>query len=326
MKKMFVTAAMLIGGVGSGMVCANAVADSYPSKYVSVIVAAIPGGPSDVAARLLAKGLTQNLKQSFVIQNRGGAAGNIGSALVARAAPDGYTLLVASAAAAAINQSLYTDMGFDPQKDLAPISKLLDVPMILAVNAKVPAKNLKELLAFIKAGNGTVTFASAGNGGAQHITGEMFRLATGLQLRHVPYKGSAGAVTDVIAGREPMMFDTAITFMPFIKSGLLRPIAIASPSRLPVLPNVPTFAEAGMPGFNSSLWFGFFAPAKTPKDIVDKLNREIGKVMKQPDWQKLLADTGAEMVDMTPEQFTVFDHAEAVKWAKVVKDSGATIN
>jgi tripartite-type tricarboxylate transporter receptor subunit TctC len=200
------------------------------------------------------------------------------------------------------------------------------VPMILAVNAKVPVKNLKELLAFIKAGNGNVTFASAGNGGAQHITGEMFRLATGLQLRHVPYKGSAGAVTDVIAGREPMMFDTAITFMPFIKSGLLRPIAIASPNRLAVLPNVPTFAEAGMPGFNSSLWFGFFAPAKTPKDIIDKLNREIGKVMKQPDWQKLLADTGAEMVDMTPEQFTAFDHAEAVKWAKVVKDSGATIN
>jgi hypothetical protein len=196
----------------------------------------------------------------------------------------------------------------------------------LAVNAQVLAKNLQELIAYVKSRNGNVAFASAGNGGAQHITGEMFRLATGLKLMHVPYKGSAGAVTDVIAGREPMMFDTAITFMPHIKSGRLRAIAIASPKRLAVLPGVPTFSEAGMPGFNSSVWFGLFAPANTPKDIIATLNRETGKVMKQPGWQKLLADTGAEMVDMTPEQFTAFDHAEAVKWAKVVKDSGATIN
>jgi tripartite-type tricarboxylate transporter receptor subunit TctC len=311
---------------GAAALSANAGAGPYPDKTVSVIVAAAPGGPSDIAGRVLAKGLTENLHQSFVIQNRGGAAGNIGTGMVVRAAPDGYTLLVASAAAAAINQNLYKDMGFDPQKDLAPISKILDVPLILAVNSTVPAKNLKELIAYIKSRDGNISFASAGNGGAQHITGEMFRLATGLKISHVPYKGSAGALTDLVAGRVPMMFDTAITFMPYIKSGALRPIAVANPTRLAVLPDVPTFGEAGMPGFNSSVWFGLFAPANTSKDIVDELNRETSKVMKEPDWQRLLAETGAEMVDWTPEQFAAFDHAQALKWAKVVKDSGATIN
>jgi tripartite-type tricarboxylate transporter receptor subunit TctC len=301
-------------------------AAAYPDKYVNIVVAAIPGGPSDIAARVLAKGLAQDLGQSFVVQNRGGAAGNIGAGIVARSAPDGYTLLVASAAAAAINQSLYKDMGFDPQKDLQPISLLLDVPLILAVNPSVPAKNVQELIAYIKSRNGTMTFGSAGNGGAQHITGEMFRLATGLPIAHVPYKGSAGAVTDLVAGRVPMMFDTAITFMPFFKSGQLRPIAVASAQRLAVLPDVPTFAEEGMKGFESAVWFGLFAPAGTPARIVDTLNKETAKVMAQPDWQKLLSETGAQLVDMTPRQFADFDHAEAVKWAKVVKESGATIN
>jgi tripartite-type tricarboxylate transporter receptor subunit TctC len=270
---------------------------SYPTKPVNIIVPWPPGGPSDIAARPLAKGLQDELKQPFVIDNRGGAGGNIGTAMVTKAAPDGYTLLVTSSA-----------------------------PLILAVNPSVPAKNQQELIAWIKAQNGKVQIASSGNGTPQHLTGELFKSIAKLDMTHVPYKGSAPAISDLIGGHVPIMFDSAIAILPQIKAGKVRAIAITSAKRSASLPDIPTFDESGMKGFESYAWYGFFAPARTPKDVVDKLNAAALKVMKSPEWQRILADTGSENVGETPEQFAAFTKAEATKWAKVVKDSGATID
>lgn len=298
----------------------------YPTKPVNIIVPWPAGGPSDIAARPLAKGLQDELKQPFVIDNRGGAGGNIGTAMVTKAAPDGYTLLVTSSAPIVINQSLYKDMTFKSETDLAPITNLLRVPLIVAVHPSVPAKNLQELIAWIKAQNGKVQFASAGNGTPQHLTGELFKTQAKLDITHVPYKGSAPAIADLIGGHVPIMFDSAIAIVPQIKAGKVRPIAITSAKRSASLPDIATFDESGMKGFESYAWYGFFAPAKTPADIIAKLNAAALKTMKTPEWQKILADTGSDNVGETPEQFAAFTRAEAAKWAKVVKESGATID
>jgi tripartite-type tricarboxylate transporter receptor subunit TctC len=274
----------------------------------------------------MAKALTDEMKQTFIIDNRGGAGGNIGTAMVAKAAPDGYTLLITSSAPIVINPSLYKQMPFDPQKDLAPVTNLLRVPLILAVHPSVPAKNLQELIAYINSQKGKVQYASAGNGTPQHLTGELFKATAKVDMIHVPYKGSAPAITDLIGGHVPIMFDSAIAILPHIKGGKVKAIAITSAKRSSILPDVPTFSEAGMKGFESYAWYGFFAPAKTPKEIITKLNTDALKAMKQPEWQKVLADTGSENVGESPEQFAAFIKAEAAKWAKVVKDSGATID
>ena len=303
-----------------------ALAQAYPTKTVNIVVPWPPGGPSDIAARPMAKGLTDELKQSFIVDNKGGAGGNIGSAFVAKAPADGYTLLITSSAPIVINPSLYKEMPFDPSKDLAPITNLLRVPLVLVVNPSVPAKNLQELIAYIKAQKGGLQYASSGNGTPQHLTTELFKTTAKLDMVHVPYKGSAPAITDVVAGHVPIMFDSTIAIVPQIKAGKVRAIAIASAKRSSVLPDVPTFEESGMKGFESYAWYGFLAPAKTPPDVIAKLNATALKVMKGPEWQKVLAETGSENVGETPEQFGAFIKAEAVKWAKVVKESGATVD
>ena len=315
----------LIGAVCLAVPVA-ALAQAYPTKTVNIVVPWPPGGPSDIAARPMAKGLTDELKQSFIVDNKGGAGGNIGSAFVAKAAADGYTLLITSSAPIVINPSLYKDMPFDPSKDLAPITNLLRVPLVLVVNPSVPAKNLQELIAYIKAQKGGVQYASSGNGTPQHLTSELFKTTAKLDMVHVPYKGSAPAITDVVAGHVPIMFDSTIAIVPQIKAGKVRAIAITSAKRSSVLPDVPTFEEAGMKGFESYAWYGFFAPAKTPADVIARLNATALKVMTGPEWQKVLAETGSENVGETPEQFGAFTRAEAVKWAKVVKESGATVD
>ena len=326
MHRMFSILARFLGAVALAAPSVAAVAQGYPAHPVTVIVPWPAGGPSDIAARPLAKGLQEELKQPFVIDNRGGAGGNIGSAMVAKAAPDGYTLMVTSSAPIVINPSLYKSMPFDPRKDLAPITNLLRVPLVLVVHPSVPAHNLQELLAYIKAQKGNVQYASAGNGTPQHLTAELFKATAKLDMVHVPYKGAAPAISDLIGGHVPIMFDSTIAIVPQIKAGKVRPIAITSSKRSAILPDVPTFDEAGMKGFESYAWYGFFAPAKTPPDVVARLNAAALKVMKGPDWQKVLADTGSENVGESPEQFTAFTRTEAVKWAKVVKDSGATID
>jgi len=309
------------------LVAGTAVAQDYPNKTVTVVVPWPAGGPSDIAARPIAKGLSEQLGKTFVVDNRGGASGNIGSAIVAKQQPaDGYTLLITSSSPIVINPSLYKTMAFDSQKDLIPITNVLRVPLVLAVHPSVPAKNLKELLAHITAQKGKFQYASAGSGTPQHLTGELFKTVSKQDVLHIPYKGSAPMLTDVIAGHVPMVFDSTIAILPHLASGKLRPIAVTGTKRSPQLPDVPTFAEAGLPGVESYAWYGMFARAGTPRPIVDKLNAEARKTMKSADFQRVLKDTGSEDVGDTPENFAKFVQAEAVKWGKVVKDSGATVD
>jgi len=310
----------------ASMVSSSALAQNWPASTVTVVVPWPPGGPSDIAARPLAKGMTQALGQSFVIDNRAGGGGNIGTAAVTRAKPDGYTLLITSSAPIVINPSLYRNMSFDPLKDLAPVTNLLRVPLVLVAHASVPAKNLKELMAYIQARKGQFSYGSSGNGTPQHLTSELFASVTKLEMTHVPYKGSAPAISDLLGGHIPMMFDSTIAIMPHIKSGKVKAIAISSAKRSPLLPDVPTFAEAGLPQIESYAWYGFFAPAKTPKPVLAKINAEAIKVMKGPEFQKVLADTGSDFVGDTPENFAKFVQAEHARWSKVVKQSGATVD
>ncbi|MGV3654714.1 MAG: Bug family tripartite tricarboxylate transporter substrate binding protein [Noviherbaspirillum sp.] len=305
---------------------ASALAQNWPTSTVTIVVPWPPGGPSDIAARPVAKGLSETLGQSFIIDNRGGGGGNIGTAVVTRSEPNGNTLLITSSAPIVINPSLYKKMSFDPQKELAPVTNLLRVPLVLVANPDLPVKTLPELISHIKSKKGEFSYASSGNGTPQHMTGELFKSSLKLEMTHVPYKGSAPAISDLLGGHVPMMFDSMIAIMPHIKSGKVKPIAVTSAKRSALLPDVPTFAELGYPVMESYAWYGFFAPAKTPKDVIDKLNAATQKVMKGPDFQRILADTGSEYVGDTPENFAKFVQAEAVKWGKVVKDSGATVD
>jgi len=317
-------ARMLLGALA---LATAATAQDYPTKSVTVVVPWPAGGPSDIAARPVAKALTDQLGKPFVIDNRGGASGNIGSAIVAKQQPaDGYTLLLTSSSPIVINPSLYKAMAFDPQKDLIPITNVLRVPLVLAVNPTVPVKNLKELIAHINAQKGKFQYASAGSGTPQHLTAELFKTVGKLDIVHIPYKGSAPMLTDVIGGHVPMVFDSTIAILPHLKGGKLRPIAVTGAKRSPELPDVPTFAEAGLPGVESYAWYGMFARAGTPKPIIDKLNAEARKAMKTPEFKTVLKDTGSEDVGDTPENFAKFVKAEAVKWGKIVKDSGATVD
>jgi tripartite-type tricarboxylate transporter receptor subunit TctC len=326
MRLLSSTSKSLICAFAASVVSVSALAQGWPSKTVTVVVPWPPGGPSDIAARPLSKSLTETLGQSFVIDNRAGGGGNIGTAAVTRATPDGHTLLITSSAPIVINPSLYKKMTFDPLKDLAPVTNLLRVPLVLVAHPSVQAKNLKELMALIKSQNGKFSYASSGSGTPQHLTGELFASVTKLNMTHVPYKGSAPAIADLLGGHIPVMFDSTIAIMPHIKSGKVKPIAISSAQRSPLLPDVPTFAEAGVTGIESYAWYGLFAPAKTPKDVIAKINAETVKIMKQPEFTKIRAETGSDFVGDTPENFSKFVQAEYTRWGKVVKESGATVD
>lgn len=317
---------ILLGAFTAVSLTHSALAQSWPDSTVTMMVPWPAGGPSDIAARPIAKHLSEQLGKPFVVDNRGGGGGNIGSAAVARAKPDGQTLLVTSSAPIVINPSLYKKMGFDPAKDLAPVTNLLRVPLLLVAHPSMPFNNLQELATYIKAQGGKFSYASAGSGTPQHMTGELFRSTLKAEMIHVPYKGSAPAISDLIGGHVPVMFDSMIAIMPHVKSGKVKVIAISSEKRSPLLPNVPTFAEAGYPAVVSYAWYGMFAPAKTPRDVIARINQETLKAMKDPVFQKVLADTGSDFVGDTPENFSKFVQAEAVKWSKIVKDSGATVD
>jgi tripartite-type tricarboxylate transporter receptor subunit TctC len=326
MRLLFGNGKKLAFAVTASVISLSALAQNWPDSTVTVVVPWPPGGPSDIAARPMAKGLTQALGQTFVIDNRAGGGGNIGTAAVTRAQGDGKTLLITSSAPIVINPSLYKNMNFDPLKDLAPVTNLLRVPLVLVAHPSVPAKNLKELMAHIQSKKGQFSYGSSGNGTPQHLTSELFASVAKLQMTHVPYKGSAPAISDLLGGHIPIMFDSTIAIMPHIKSGKVKPIAISGAKRSPLLPDVPTFAEAGLPAIESYAWYGMFAPAKTPKAVVAKINAEAIKVMKGPEFQKVLADTGSDFVGESPEAFGKFVQAESVRWSKVVKDSGATVD
>ena len=309
-----------------GIVPADAMAQSYPSRPVRLVVPFPAGGTTDILARAMAEKLSSALGQQFVVDNRPGAGGNIGSDIVAKSPPDGYTLLMGTVGTHAINPSLYPKMPYDHVKDFAPVVLVAGVPNVLVVNPGVPAKTVAELIALAKDKPGSINFASSGNGTSIHLSGELFKLLAGVQIAHVPYKGSAPALTDLIGGQVQIMFDNLPSALPHIKGGKLRALAVTSSKRAPALPDLPTIAESGVAGFEASSWFGILAPAATPRDIVQRINAEANKALHAPDMREKLLAQGAEAVGNSPEFFADYIRSETVKWAKVVKDSGATVD
>ena len=300
--------------------------DAWPTRPITVIVPFPAGGTTDIVARLAGVELSRELGQPVIIDNRPGAGGNIGSQAVARAAPDGYTLVMGTVGTHAINPSLYKKMPYDHIKDFAPISRVANVPNLLVANPSQPFKTVPELIAYAKANPDTLTFASSGNGTSIHLAGELFKVLTGVKMQHVPYKGSAPALADLMAGQTSMMFDNLPSSIAFVRAGKLRPIAITTLNRSPELPNVPTIAESGVPGFDASSWFGLLAPAATPPAIIKRIDDALIKVMATTDLKKKIIDQGGEPVGEKPEQFAAFIKSETTKWARVVKESGASVD
>jgi tripartite-type tricarboxylate transporter receptor subunit TctC len=300
--------------------------DDYPNRTVRIIVPFAPGGSTDVVARILADKLGTELKQSFVVENRAGAGGNIGADAVAKASPDGYTLLMGTTGVLAINKYLYKEMSFDPERDLVPVSYTSLITNILVVNPQVPAKTVSELVALARAKPGSLTFASSGAGSSTHLSAELFKSMAGVDILHVPYKGSSQAITDLMGGQVTMLFDNAPSSIPFVEQGKLRALAVTSTKRLPNLPDVPTLDEAGVKGYESLSWSGIMAPAGTPKRVIDKLNAAIEKILRDPDVKQRFASLGVEPVGGPPEAFSRHIRAESEKWARVVKTANITLN
>ncbi|WP_338819070.1 tripartite tricarboxylate transporter substrate binding protein [Acidovorax temperans] len=318
------TAAALAGAGLLGS--AGALAQSYPTKPVTIIVPFAAGGTTDILARIIGQALTAELGQSVVVDNRAGAGGNIGGQAAAKATPDGHTLFMGTVGTHAINASLYKKMPFDPVKDFAPLTRVANVPNLLVANPAQPYKSVKDLIAYAKANPGKVNFGSSGNGSSIHLSGELFKSLVKVDMQHVPYKGSAPAVTDLLGNQIGIMFDNMPSAIQHVRSGKLVPLAVTTAKRSPELPNVPTIAEAGVPGYEATSWFGMFAPAGTPAPVLAKLNAAIVKVLGQPDVKKKINEQGAEVYSETPEQFAAFIQTESVKWGKVVKESGASLD
>jgi tripartite-type tricarboxylate transporter receptor subunit TctC len=298
-------------------------AQAFPARQVTVVVPYLPGGTNDIIARTLAPKLSEAFGQPVVVENKPGAGGNLGAALVAKSKPDGHTLLMASVGVLAINKWLYKDMGFDSDKETVPIANMGSVPNMLLVHPSVPVSNLKELVALAKAKPNSINFASMGTGTTGHLCGEMFKMAVGIQATHVPYKGSAPALQDLLAGTVQMMFDNLPTALPRAKSGQLKGLAVTSLKRNALAPDVPTMDEAGVPGYEATAWFGVVAPAGTPKPAIDRLNAEFVKALRDPQNAQRLESQGLAISGDTPEQFGAYIAAESQKWRKVVVASGA---
>ena len=313
------TAATLIA-LAAGLPLHALAQDAWPSKPIRIVVPFAAGGTSDALARLLGQKLQEVLKQTVIVDNRAGAGGVIGADVVAKAAPDGYTLLLGTIASHAINPALQPKMPYDSTKDFAPVFFVGNIANVLLVGAQQPYKNAKELIAAAKAKPGTIAFGTPGAGSSQHLSGEKIRLDAGVDLIHVPYKGSGPSVQDLIAGQIPMSFDTALTALPHITSGKIRALAVTTAKRAKVLPDVPTLAESGLKGFDVASWQAIFAPAGTPAPIVKRLNDELTKIVAQTEVAARFYTMGVENLPMTPAQFGEFQRAEVVKWAKIVKD------
>jgi len=295
-------------------------ADNYPSRPVKIIVPFGAGGPADIYARIVAKQLETDLHEPFVIENRPGAGTTIGTEVAAKAAPDGYTLLVASGTQA-VNETLYASKGYHLMRDLVPIAPTVETDLVLVVNPKLPVKNLKELISYAKAHPGKLNFGSSGAGSNYHMAAELLKNLTGINIVHVPYKGSSGMRTDLLSGQIQMSFDSVASAAPKIKAGLLRALGTSGTKRSAILPNVPTIAEAGVPGFQATLWTGFMAPKGTPMPIINKLNSAMTAVLKRPDIKAAWAKQGATPFIMTQPEFAKFMQAQIDKWAKVIKDN-----
>ncbi len=298
-------------------------AAQYPSKPIRIVVPFSPGGTTDILARAVGQKLTEAWAQSVLVDNRPGGSGMIGAETVAKAPPDGYTVLMASVAEVAVNQNLYARMTYDPLKDLAPVTLAGFTPLILVIHPSVQARSVNELIALAKAKPGRFTFASPGNGSVQHLSGELLKTVARVDITHVPYKGGAPAVTDLVGGQISMFFGGMPIVMPHVKAGRLRALAVTVTKRSPAAPDVPTMEEAGVPGFEITNWFGVYVPAGTPKAVIAKLNTEMSRVLNLPDVKQRLAEQGLETVGNSVEQFDAFFKAEILKYAKIIKDSGA---
>jgi tripartite-type tricarboxylate transporter receptor subunit TctC len=303
----------------------NACAQAYPAKTVRMIVGFPPGGGTDVVARVISAKLQEWWVQAVTVENRPGATGTIGADVVAKSPADGYTLLMGHVNSTGLAPNLFAKLPYDPIKDFAAVSYVGYVPNVLAVHPSIPAKSVKELVALLKANPGKFNYASSGNGSTQHIAGEVFKQLTGTSIVHVPYKGSGDAIKDLLGGVVAMNFDTMPPVLPHIQAGKLRGLAISTPKRLAQLPDVPTFAEEGITGFDVTNWYGVMAPAATPRDIVQKLNADINKAMLVPEVRVRLENVGTQLREMSVAEFDAFMKAEVVKYAKIIKDTGVRI-
>lgn len=321
-QKFVATMAIAFGAVALSL---GAAAQEYPVKAIRFIVPFAPGGPTDIMSRALAEKLTAQLGQQIVVDNRGGAGGGIGTAVAAHSTPDGYTIVIGHIGTLAINVSLYPRLEYDPVKDFAPISMIATLPLGLFVNANVPVKSVAELVALAKAKPGQLNFGSAGNGSATQMAGAMFKTMAGIDIVHVPYKGNAASLVDLVAGRVQMMFSNLLTTAPHVKAGRLRAIAISTAKRSQQAPDLPTIAESGVPGYDYAPWYGILAPTGTPRAIVMRLNREIGQIINAPEMKERFRKQGIDLVTSSPEAFAELIRREIPKWREIVKKSGAHV-
>jgi tripartite-type tricarboxylate transporter receptor subunit TctC len=300
--------------------------ERYPSKPIRIVVPFAPGGSTDIFARLVGERLSSALGQGVVIENRAGAGGNIGADAVAKSAPDGYTLLMATTGVMAINNALYKSMTYDAEKDFQPVVYIASISNVVIVPADSAAKSVADLIATAKREPGKLSFASSGAGSSTHMSAELFKSMTGTDILHVPYKGSGQALPDLISGRVSMMFENAPGAVPHIKSGKVRALAVTGLKRAAALPELPTVAESGVPGYESLSWSGLAAPASTPRDIVQKLNRETAAILATPEMRAKLAEQGAEAVGGPPEQFAEHIRAERAKWSRLIRERNIVVN
>ena len=305
---------------------AVALAQAWPSKPIKWVVPFAPGGTTDILARTVGDKLGAALGQPVIVENRPGAGGGVGADFVAKSPPDGYTLVGGTISTHAINASLYKSLPYDPVRDFVPITLIARLPNLLVVNPNVPAKNVAELVALMKANPGKYTFASSGNGTSQHLSGELFKSIAGVDMQHVPYKGSPPALQDVVGGQVTMTFDNITTALPLAKAGNLRALAVTTAQRSAVAPDVPTLAESGLAGYEIGSWQGVFAAAGTPPEIVRRLNTEIVRILKSPEIHDKLIALGAEPVGNSVDEFTAMVKSEVAKWGDVVKRSGARVD
>ena len=326
MKRLVGLTLSLFLALGLTLACAGASAQNYPSRPIRLVVPYPPGGPLDIMARAIGQKLTEAWSQPVVVDNRAGAGGNIGADLVAKSPADGYTLLMGAVATHAINPTLYGKLPYDPVKDFAPVALVAQVPNILVVNPSVPARSVRELIELARARPGYLNFGSGSTGSTGHLAGELFKTMAGVQMMHIPYKGGAPAMADLLAGQVQLMFDNLANALPNVRAGKLRALALTTLARSPAVPDLPTIAESGLPGFDLTTWFGVMVPAGTPPGIVAKLNAEIVRALAAKDMRERLEKMGAEApANNTPEHFAAFIRTEAAKYAKVVKDSGAKV-
>ncbi|MBO1016093.1 tripartite tricarboxylate transporter substrate binding protein [Achromobacter sp. SD115] len=310
---------------GMAATSAASAAEAYPSKPIRFVVPAAAGGPTEIVTRLLAERMTQSMGVSVIVEAKPGAGGNIGADAVAKAAPDGYTILMGTIGTNAINQTLYKSMPFQPLKDFAAVTQVVSYPLVVVVNPKLPIYSVADLIAYAKANPGKLNRASGGSGTSMHMSGELFNEMAGVQMQHIPYKGSLPALTDVIGGQADLAFDSLVIAQPLIKAGKLRAIAVTGPQRSPAAPDVPTVAET-LPGYAMTSWIGVFAPAGTPRPIVERLQQEIARALADPRVREQLVSQAADPVASKPDDFARFTADETGKWAPVVKASGASVS